>query len=169
MRKWLFALSLLTAFFLDNVFLNTANVLGLRPDVTLAMLISLGVLLGPAPAALTGFITGLLADIFFNKIVGLTALTYMLSGLAGGLFYRKFYADNLIIPTVTAMVCSFLKEHFFLIASLLYGSKPNYFAALGYYILPCFLLTGGVCLLIHLFFKAALFKPLYRKEAIKLD
>lgn len=169
MRKWLLILSLAVAFYIDNVFLNVASLLGIRPDVTLALVVSVGVLAGPAPAALCGFTVGLLADIFFNKIVGLTALTYMLSGFAGGLFYRKFYADNLVIPAVTAVVCSFLKEHFFLIATLIYGSRPQYFAALGYYIVPCFLLTGAVCILIHLFFKKALFKPLYRKEAIKLD
>lgn len=169
MRKWLLALSLLAAFYLDTIFFSIIDVKGIRPDVMLAAVVSLGVLIGPFPAAAIGAVMGLLADIFFNKIVGLSALTYMLAGVAGGLFYRKFYADNLIIPTVTAMVCSFIKEHLFLAAVLIKGSRPPYFKTFASFILPCFLLTGAACVLIHLFFKHALFRPLWRKEAIKLD
>ncbi|MBO4563094.1 MAG: rod shape-determining protein MreD [Clostridia bacterium] len=170
MRKWLLVLSLLLAFWLDTIFFNLVGLYGMmRPDVMLAVTVSLGVLMGPAPAAAIGFGMGLLADIFFNKIVGLTALTYMLSGVAGGLFFHKFYADNLVIPTVTAMACSFLKEHILLIASVIAGARPPYFLTFATYIIPCFLLTGGVCLLIHLFFKKNLYRQLWRQEAIKLE
>ena len=93
----------------------------------------------------------------------------MLSGMAGGLFYRKFYADNLIIPTVTATVCFFIKEHIMLIAARLYGGRPPYFMTLVSYILPSLLPTGGVCALVHLFLKHNLFRPLWRNEAIKLE
>ena len=169
MRRWLLILSLLTAFYLDNVFFNIVNVMGFRPDVMLAVVVSLGVLAGPLEAATAGLITGLITDIFFNKIVGLTALVYMLAGLAAGFFYRKFYADNLIIPTATAVVLSFFKEHFFLIVTKLAGGRPPYFQTLAYYIIPCILLTGGLCVLIHLFFKHALYRPLWRNEAINIE
>ncbi|MBO4848271.1 MAG: rod shape-determining protein MreD [Clostridia bacterium] len=170
MRKWLLVLSLVLAFYLDTVFFNLIGLYGkMRPDVMLAAVVSLGVLMGPAPAAAVGFGIGLLADIFFNKIVGLTSLTYMLSGVAGGLFFHKFYADNLVIPTATAVACAFVKEHILLFASLLAGARPPYFLTFATYILPSILLTGGVCLLIHLFFKKNLYRQLWRQEAIKLE
>lgn len=169
MRKWLFAIVVVLAFYLDNILMNKINILGIRPDFTLMIVVSFGVLLGGGPAALTGLIMGLAADIIFNKIVGPSALCYMLSGLAGGLFYRKFYADNLIIPTVTAVVCFFIKEHIFLIAARLYGGRPPYFMTLVSYILPSMLVTGGICILMHLFLKHNLFRPLWRNEAIKLE
>lgn len=169
MRKWLFAIMAVLAFYLDNMFFIFINLYGIRPDITLALVVSLGVLLGSGPAAVTGLIMGLIADVLFNKIVGLSALCYMLSGFAAGLFYRKFFADNLVIPTVTAIICFFIKEHIFMAASLLTGARPSYFLALGTYVLPSLLLTGGVCLLLHLFLKKALFRPLWRNEAIKLE
>lgn len=169
MRKWLLVLSLAAVFYIDNMFFSSIGLYGIRPDLMLAVAVSLGVLMGPAPAAAIGFGMGLLTDVIFNKIVGLSALTYMLSGVAGGLFYRKFFADNLIIPTATATVCSFIKEHVFLIAVLICGSRPPYFMTLLTYILPCLLLTGGSCALIHLFFKHALYRPLWRQGAIKLE
>lgn len=169
MRKWLFALTVVLAFYLDSIFFTKVNVLGVRPDMTLIVCVSLGVLLGGGPAALTGLIMGLVSDIMFNKLVGPSAIVYMLSGAAGGLFYRKFYADNLVIPTVTAMVCFFVKEHILLIAARLCGGRPPYFLALFSYIFPSLLVTGGVCVLVHLFLKHNLFRPLWRKEAIKLE
>lgn len=169
MRKWLFAIMVVLAFYLDNMLFNVLNLYGIRPDVTLALVVSLGVLTGSAPAAVTGLIMGLLADILFNKIVGLSAICYMLAGFAAGLFYRKFFADNIIIPTVTALVSFFIKEHIFLAASFISGGRPAYFLALATYILPSLLLTGGVCLVMHLFLKKTLFKPLWRNEAIKLE
>ncbi|MBO6061437.1 MAG: rod shape-determining protein MreD [Clostridia bacterium] len=169
MRKWLLAIFLVLCFYIDNVLFGFIGVHWLRPDVMLALVVSLGVLAGPAAAGAAGFVLGLVTDIFFNKIVGLTGLTLMLSGCAAGLFYRKFYADNLIIPTVTAMVCSFIKEHIFLIASAAAGASPPYFLTLATHILPCFLLTGGVCALLHLFLKDNLYRPLWRKEAIDIE
>ena len=175
MRKWLFALVVILSFYLDNVFFNMVNldigavIRGARPDITLCVMVSFGVLLGPGPAALTGFIMGVIADIFFNKLVGPSPIVYMLAGVAGGFFYRKFYADNLIIPTVTAVVSFFVKEHILLIVSKRAGARPPYFMTLASYILPSLILTGGACLLIHLFLKHTLYRPLWRNEAIKLD
>lgn len=168
MRKWLLAIVLLVCFYLDNVLFGLISKYGLHPDMMLALVVSLGVLAGPFAGGAAGFCLGLITDIFFGKIVGLTGLTLMLSGCAAGFFYRKFYADNLVIPTVTAMVCSFIKEHVFLIAAAAAGASPPYFRTLATYILPCFLLTGGVCLLLHLFLKHNLYRPLWRKEAIDL-
>ncbi|MCR5610992.1 MAG: rod shape-determining protein MreD [Clostridiales bacterium] len=169
MRKWLVVLSLVIAFYLDTVFFNMLNLYGIRPDLTLAVIVSLGVLAGSGPAAAAGFITGLIADVLFNKIVGLTALSYMLSGFIAGFFYRKFYADNIIIPTVLLLICFFVKEHVFLFASLLAGARPNYFMTLITYILPSLLLTGGTVILVHLFFKKTLYRSLWRNEAIDVN
>ena len=169
MRKWLLVVFLILGFYLDNTFFNLINLYGIRPDIELAMIVSLGVLIGSGPAGAIGFGLGLLADIFFNKIVGLTALTYMLTGVFAGFFYRKFYADNIIIPTVTAAIAAFLKAHVFFIAALIAGAKPSYLLTLAAHILPCALLTGGAGTLIHLIFKKALFRPLWRQAALKLE
>ena len=169
MRKWLFVLVAIISFYLDNVFFNMFNVLGIRPDITLIISVSFGVLTGPMPAASTGLILGLITDIFFNKLVGPTALIYMLSGLAGGFFYRKFYADNIIIPAATAAVSFFVKEHVFLIIAKIAGARPPYFVTLVSYIIPSTLVTAAFCALIHIILKRHLFHPLWRKEAIDLD
>ncbi len=105
------AVSLLVAFYLDSFLFARFHLFGIRPDCLLALLVSLGVLLGQSDGLILGLVAGLLSDVLFGRAVGLGAVAYMLAGVAGGLFYKKFYADNIVIPAATAAVCAFGKEH----------------------------------------------------------
>lgn len=169
MRKWLIAVMVVIALYLDSTFFNIVNLYGIRPDVTVALVVSLGVLIGGAPSAAIGFGVGFIIDLFFNKVVGLSSIAYISAAAVAGIFFKKFYADNLIIPTVIAAVASFVKEHIFLVAVLLMGARPNYPLMLAAYILPSALLTGGVCAIVHLFQRKALYRPLWRQGAIDIE
>ena len=81
---------------------------------------------------------------------------YMLAGVAGGLFYKKFYADNIVIPAATAAVCAFGKEHLMAVSVRLLGGTFSYFEMFFTYILPCTLATGLFCALTHLLMKPTL-------------
>ncbi|MEA4971246.1 MAG: rod shape-determining protein MreD [Candidatus Pelethousia sp.] len=149
-------LSLLVAIFLDSVLFARLNIMGIRPDCLLALTVSLGVLLGQQEGMLVGLLGGLLTDVLFGRAVGLGAMAYMFAGAAGGAFYKKFYADNVIIPSVTAAACALAKEHLMAVAVRLQGGSFGYFEMLFAYMLPCALLTGGLCALMHLLLKPAL-------------
>ncbi len=169
MRKWLLVLFIVIALYLDSTFFNIVNLFGIRPDVTMALVVSLGVLIGGAPSAAIGFGMGFILDVFFNKIVGISSAVYMLAGITGGLFFKKFYADNIVIPTVIATVALFVKEHLLLLCTVLLGSSVNYPLMLFSYIIPSALFTGGFCALLHMLSKRVLYRPLWRQGAIKLD
>ena len=150
------AVSIIVCSYLNAAFFTNVNIFGIRPDAILALIVSIGVLLGGLPASIIGLGVGLMMDVFFNKIVGLSAIAYIVSGIAGGIFYKKFYADNVIIPAATAVVSTFFKEHILCLAALLAGARFNYGLMLVAYILPCCLLTGGICILIHMVMKSML-------------
>lgn len=149
-------ISLLVAVFLDSVLFARLHIMGIRPDCLLALAVSLGVLLGQQEGLLFGLAGGLLVDVLFGRAVGLNAMAYMLSGAAGGLFYKKFYADNIVIPSVTAAVCALGKENLMAIVVRLQGGRFGYFEMLFAYMLPCALLTGAFCALTHLLLKPTL-------------
>lgn len=100
-------------FILKRRLFTNVNIFGIRPDAILALIVSIGVLLGGLPASIIGLGVGLMMDVFFNKIVGLSAIAYIVAGIAGGIFYKKFYADNVIIPAATAVVSTFSKNIFY--------------------------------------------------------
>ncbi len=149
-------ISLLVAMFLDSVLFGRLNIMGARPDCMLALTVSLGVLLGQREGMLFGLLGGLLMDVLFGRAIGLSALAYMLCGTAGGAFYKKFYADNIIVPSVTAAICALAKEHLMAVVVRLQGGSFGYFEMLFAYMLPCALLTGGLCALMHLLLKPTL-------------
>lgn len=151
--RWFVAIGLFLAFYLNTVVFARYNLFGIRPDVILAFVVSIGVMRGALPAGIIGVCMGFVIDIFFEKFVGIHALSYMIAGIAGGLFYGKFYADNIVVPAVVAGITSFLKEHILALVVVLAGGRFYYPSMFALYILPCALVTAGVCALIHFFFR----------------
>lgn len=105
------------------------NISGIRPDAIMALTASLGVLLGMKKGALFGLIMGLIADVLYSPMVGLSAMGYMFAGLLGGAFYQKYYADNIIIPALVAAVGAIFKECVMAAACAAGGAKFGF--------LPC--------------------------------
>ncbi|MEG1559587.1 MAG: rod shape-determining protein MreD [Clostridia bacterium] len=160
-------IALLIGIFLDSVFFNTVNIVGIRPDALLAIIVSIGFMLGGWRTALIGCITGLTVDVMFYKIVGINAALYMLSGMLAGVFHRKFYADNIIVPAIVAAILSFCKETFYALFTLIRGAEFSLPLIFITYILPCAVLTGLFCLLVHLAMRPLLKK--YSKKVAERD
>lgn len=165
MRKLLLALCILAAVLLDYMIFPGLGLSRIAPDALIALLVSLSVLTGLLPAAPIAAALGLLLDIGFNRFIGMSAIPLFVAALAGSAFYGRFYADNIVIPAVTAAAAAFLKELFLFAALLFYGGKTSgYFALFALHMLPASLLTGTLCALIHLLFKKLLLRSSFRLD-----
>ena len=80
----------------------------------------------------------------------------MVAGSAGGMFYQKFYADNVIVPAGVAAVSALLKEHIMMLAVRLSGGTFSYAEMVGAYVLPSMLLTVALTMPVHVLLKRAL-------------
>lgn len=158
MHRLYVGLTLMLAIFMDSVIFARFNVLGVVPDCVLVVIVCMGILSGATDAALVGCFTGLFIDILFGRAVGINALAYMLSGMVGGIFYKKYFADNLLIPVATVAVCAFFKENFMAIVTALTGGTVNYFEMLAKYMVPSALMTAALCLPVHLYLKPRLLR-----------
>lgn len=156
MRRLALPLALLVAVYLDSILFCRLNIEGIRPDAILAVVVSAGVLLGSIKGGLIGLGMGLFVDVLFSPCVGLSAIAYMVAGFAGGLFYQKFYADNVIVPAVVAAASALLKEHIMMLAVRLLGGTFSYPEMLGAYVLPCMLLSVALTMPVHMLLKRAL-------------
>ena len=108
---------------------------------------------------------GFVIDVVYNKYIGLTSLSLLIAALAGGAFYNKFYADNVIVPAGVAAVAYTVKEHILLFTLLISGGNlSSYFMLLLTHILPSAVLTGGFAALAHVVFKKVLFKSLWHRD-----
>ncbi len=150
------ALTLMFAMFMDSVIFAKFNILGVVPDCVLAVVVCVGILMGTMDAGLAGCIAGLIIDVLFGKAVGVNALAYMISGMVGGIFYKKYFADNIFIPIATVAVCAFLKENFMAVVTGFIGGSFSYFEMLATYIIPSAVFTAVLCMPVHIYLKPRL-------------
>jgi len=156
MHRLYVAISLMAAMFLDAVVFARVNIAGIVPDCMLVIIVSLGTLMGAVEAGAIGCIMGLIIDILFGRAVGINAIAYMVAGIAGGFFYKKYYADNHIIPVVITALCAFGKENIMAFITKLIGGSFAYFPMLGTYIIPSALMSAALCLPVHIYLKPRL-------------
>jgi rod shape-determining protein MreD len=79
--------------------------LGLRPDLGLALLFTIGLITGPIEGALAGIAIGLVLDLSSASLLGLTALLFGILGLSAGLLGRRVL--DVSSPSSTVFLAAF--------------------------------------------------------------
>ncbi len=155
---------ILIGIYLDSILFSRLNIGGIRPDALMTVVVSAGVLLGSMQGGLLGLGAGLFMDVLFGKFIGLSAMSYMAAGMIGGLFYQKFFADNVIVPAAVAAAGALLKEHIMMLAVVLNGGTFSYGAMLGSYVLPCMVMTLALEMPVHVLLKRGLARQVHAEH-----
>jgi rod shape-determining protein MreD len=115
---------------------------GIKPDLALALLYILGLLTGPAEAALAGMAIGLVQDLGSASFIGFSGLTRGLIGFSAGVLGRRVL--DLTSPSNSIFLTAFSLLEGILIAffvQMFYGSVP-FVSLMAGRILPQALYTG---------------------------
>lgn len=83
---------------------------GVKPDLFIIIIVSISVLRNDIEGALTGFLCGLIRDIFFGKSLGFFAFLYMITGYLCGKPFKYFYRENYFVPMLLCFVSSIFFE-----------------------------------------------------------
>lgn len=134
---------------LQATLLNPLSIAGIKPDLALALLYIIGLLIGPIEAALVGVSIGLLLDIGSASLIGITGFTRGVVGLFASLLGKKVL--DMSSPSNGIFLAGFgLAEGICLalFMQLFFGDVP-FFSLLAGVILPQAIYTGvlGVVLL----------------------
>ncbi|HET9442456.1 MAG TPA: rod shape-determining protein MreD [Acidimicrobiales bacterium] len=105
-RRHRIAAVLLLTLVLHLTVLSRLTLDGVRPDALLLVTALAGLASGPERGAVTGFVAGVLADLFLPTPFGLSALTYCLVGFCVGLVQSGILRAAWWIPVATALVAS---------------------------------------------------------------
>lgn len=156
LRRFFLPLMFLIGVYLDSIFFPRITVYGIRPDVLAVLIVSYAMLMGRAPSMILACGIGLAMDIMFGKMIGLSAICYLLTAFVSSFFYQKFYADNFVIPAVLSAGAQFVEEHIMAGAMLSQGGSFPYLQTLTAYILPCTLAAGLISFPVHFLMRTAL-------------
>ena len=113
---------LLAALVLHTAVLPQLRVLGVAPDLLLALGIATGIAAGSDRGAVVGFVAGLLADCFLQTPFGLSALCYSLVGYAVGSVQETILHATRWISVATAILASAAGVTLFAVLGTVLGS-----------------------------------------------
>lgn len=86
------------SFLLQSTLLSQFTIGDITPNLLVITVAATGLLLGRRFGMISGFIGGLVVDIFFGKVIGLYALLYMLIGYLNGLFRKTLFPGDFKLP-----------------------------------------------------------------------
>ncbi len=92
-----------------------------RPDLILVVAVCFAFAEGPVVGAMSGFIGGMLQDLFAIRLMGLSALTKTVVGYLAGQVERSVFAEHIILPMGAVFLASLANDGLYLAGSFLLG------------------------------------------------
>ena len=112
------------------------EILGVRPNTALILIISYAMLRGDVEGAIVGFFVGLLQDAFFGRYIGLHALLCMLAGYLCGKPFKDFYRESYLQPMLLIGITTLVYEFVFYCSNFLLRGRLDVALYMQKIILP---------------------------------
>jgi len=136
MRLLIFSLILIINFLISTTWLQYAAVGGILPNTALIIVVCYALLRNDVEGALMGFFAGLLYDIFFGRVMGVSAVLMMFIGFFAGKPFRDFFKENYIAPVILVACASLAYEFMYYVINFLLLGRTDFLRYMGTIILP---------------------------------
>ncbi len=148
-RKILTCILILVCFLLQCTVFHALAFGGIIPNLFIILTASYGFMGGRKSGLMTGFLSGLLLDIFFGEAIGFYALIYMYIGYINGTFRKVFFPEDIKLPLCLIAASDLIYN--LLCYSLLFLLRSRF--RIDYYflniILPEAVYTVGISLIMY--------------------
>ena len=111
---------------LQSTLFTYIEIIGIKPNTALLIVVSYAILRGDAEGAAAGFFAGLLQDLFFGGIIGMNALLYMIIGYAAGKPFRDYFHESSFFPLILGSVCTLSYGIAFYFLNFLFRGKLDF-------------------------------------------
>jgi len=149
MRIFVIGFIILLNFILQTTLLGHTAVFGIMPNTALIIVVTYAMLRGDVEGAIVGFVCGLLNDIFFGQVIGVSALLLMLTGFLCGKPFKDFFKENYIAPIILVGVASVAYELVFYILNFLLLGRVDFLRYFAQIILPTAVYNLLLCAFIY--------------------
>ena len=134
-------IGVLTAILIANYSLQVTlfqyiEILDVKPNTALIIIISYSILRGDVEGAILGFCAGLLQDIYFSSYIGLYAIMGMLVGYFCGKPFKDFFRENFFLPLSLVAICSLIQQCILYMVNFLFRSELDFLYYIRIFVLP---------------------------------
>jgi rod shape-determining protein MreD len=134
---------------LQSTWFSYISLFGTIPNTALIIVVTYAMLRGDVEGLILGFCAGFLADIFFGRVFGVTALLMMFTGYFAGKPFKDFFKENYIAPIILVGIASLAYEFMFYVINFLLMGRTDFLRYLGLIILPVTVYNLVVCVFIY--------------------
>ncbi|MDI6808709.1 MAG: rod shape-determining protein MreD [Candidatus Eisenbacteria bacterium] len=143
MKVILLVLVLLLGFTIQSSLVEKISILGFRPDLLLAIVVYIGLLRGPIPASVAGFVIGLVVDLSTTHLLGINALSMSVAGFVAGNVWVHINRESSLAQFLVLFLLSLLHDIIFLILTT-GGRLADILQSLGWVSIPSGLYTSAI-------------------------
>ena len=149
MRIVVVSFIVLLNFILQSTWFSYISLFDTIPNTALIIVVTYAMLRGDVEGAILGFCAGFLADIFFGRAIGVSALLLMFTGYFAGKPFKDFFKENYIAPIILVAIASVGYEFMFYVLNFLLMGRTGFLRYLGQIILPVTVYNLVVCVFIY--------------------
>lgn len=139
----------LFCFILQSTLLHNFALGSITPNLLIVITSSIGFMRGKKEGMLTGFLAGLLIDIFYGNYMGVQAFIYMVLGYSNGYFQKLFYDEDVKLPLILIGGSEFIYGLLMFVTMFMLRAKFNFVYYLVHIILPELVYTLLATLLLY--------------------
>ena len=144
-----YAALILILFLIQNNIFAASSLISTVPNLLLILVFSFGFIRGSLEGMLIGFFCGLLNDVFFGSVIGLSAMLYAVLGYGMGLLGSLYYTDFVNMPLILCLVSTLLYHLGTYVFAFLLAGQKGFGAYLTRLALPELLYTGLMTLILY--------------------
>ena len=153
-RKLIIVLIAWILFLLQTTVFGRMEFLAAKPNLLLILTVAIGFMQGKSEGLLTGFLCGILIDLFYGDMLGFYALLYMLAGYFSGRFAQIYFDEDVKIPLILTVVTDLILNSVVYVAGFLLRGRIGFFGYLRGIILPEIVCTALFTIFLYrLFYK----------------
>jgi rod shape-determining protein MreD len=116
---------LVIGFIFQSTFFELIQILDIKPNAILIIIVSVALIRGELEGAIVGFAGGMLLDIY-SPIIGINTFIGMLCGYIVGTVTVGLYKENPFVPVTTVFFATLLYDFLFFVLNILLRGYTNF-------------------------------------------
>ncbi len=132
-RISIIAITIILFFVVQTAVIRYFELASISPNLLVILVSSFGFMRGRKQGMFVGLAVGILYDIFYSELLGLSGLIYMLIGYLNGLFRRLFFDDDIKLPLLLIGISDLIYSIYVFFVMFLLRSRfdlPYYFQSI---------------------------------------